>query len=78
MVSSSNNLFVVDADGDGYLGEEDCDDSDALINIGAVEVCDGRDNDCNGEIDEGVLNLYYIDDDGDGYGDGENIQKNIK
>ena len=29
----------------------------------------GVDNNCNEEIDEGVLNEYFVDADGDGYGD---------
>jgi hypothetical protein len=55
-----------DADGDGYVGEapqgappecgggEDCDDTNEFIHPGARETCDGRDNDCNGGIDEGA------------------------
>jgi hypothetical protein len=31
----------------------DCDDTDPDINPGATEVCDGLDNNCNGQIDEG-------------------------
>jgi len=59
----------VDNDVDGYTEYEgDCDDSDASIYPGAVEVCDGIDNDCDGEVDEGVTNPYYEDADGDGYG----------
>ena len=51
----------------------DCDDTDGMINPGATEVCDGLDNDCNGDIDDGVLNMYYADGDGDGYGDSNQI-----
>jgi uncharacterized delta-60 repeat protein len=34
------------------------------------EVCDGKDNNCNGIIDDGVLLVFYKDMDGDGYTDG--------
>lgn len=30
--------------------------------------CDGLDNDCDNEIDEGIKNIYYHDGDGDGFG----------
>ena len=46
----------------------DCDDSDALSYPGAAEICDGKDNNCDGQIDEGVQITYYHDADGDGYG----------
>ena len=59
----------IDADGDGYFNDEDCDDADAASNPGAVEVCDGLDNNCDGEVDEGVLTEFYLDSDGDGFGD---------
>ncbi|MEK7606631.1 MAG: peptidoglycan DD-metalloendopeptidase family protein [Patescibacteria group bacterium] len=43
----------VDADNDGFLASQgDCNDQDASINPTAKEVCDTRDNDCNGETDE--------------------------
>ena len=58
----------IDADSDGYLSFEDCDDSDRSVNPGAMEICDGRDNDCNGQVDEGVLNTYFLDADQDGHG----------
>ena len=47
----------------------DCDDSRASVNPNATEVCDGLDNDCDGDIDEGVTSTFYADVDNDGYGD---------
>jgi hypothetical protein len=38
---------------EGYvLDATDCDDADAEVNPGAIEECDGADQDCDGEIDE--------------------------
>ncbi|MDP6932906.1 MAG: putative metal-binding motif-containing protein, partial [Myxococcota bacterium] len=62
---------IVDADGDGYGEEVDCDDEDASINPGATEACDGVDNDCSGEIDDAVGDIWYEDADEDGYGDAD-------
>ena len=36
-----------DQDGDGFVGEEDCNDFEATINPGAEELCDNLDNNCN-------------------------------
>jgi hypothetical protein len=59
-----------DLDGDGYTGTDDCDDHDTAINPGAVEACDGVDQDCDGLIDEDTSGAtWYPDLDGDGYGD---------
>ena len=46
----------------------DCDETDAAVHPGADEVCDGVDNDCSGEADEGLGITYYLDTDGDGFG----------
>jgi hypothetical protein len=61
---------TVDEDGDGFTGEEDCDDTDPAVNAGAAETCDGLDNDCDGEADEDATDAatFYADADGDGFG----------
>ena len=59
----------------GYiLDGQDCDDSEdtgSLIYPNQLEICDGMDNDCNGEIDEqgAEVSIWYLDNDGDGFGD---------
>ncbi len=58
----------------GYVEDEDtdCDDTDADTNPGALEYCDGHDDDCDGDIDEDDAvdaQTWYLDDDGDSYGD---------
>lgn len=67
-----------DLDGDGAIDAaccngdrcgDDCDDTRANVHRLASEVCDGFDNDCNGEIDEGVLLRSWPDADSDGWGD---------
>jgi hypothetical protein len=62
-----------DEDGDGYAVGEDCDDGDAAVHPAAEERCDGRDDDCDGSIDEEAVDArtLYLDRDGDGYGGGE-------
>jgi hypothetical protein len=49
--------LCIDADGDGW-GEgpdcsgRDCDDQLTEVNFGAIELCDGLDNNCNEDVDE--------------------------
>ena len=57
---------------DGYVpnsGEWDCDDGEPTTNPSAVEICDDVDQDCDGEIDNGVMTDWHPDRDGDGFGD---------
>lgn len=56
----------------GYVTRgDDCDDTDPERSPSAAEVCDGKDNDCNGEVDDDATDgtTYYVDADGDGFGD---------
>ncbi len=49
---------------------DDCDDANNTIHPNAEETCNNEDDDCDGEIDEGVgTNTFFLDSDGDGYGD---------
>lgn len=58
------------APGAGYTNDDtDCDDASADIYPGATETCNGKDDDCNGTVDDGLRTTYYADADKDGYGD---------
>ncbi|MBT8232331.1 MAG: T9SS type A sorting domain-containing protein [Bacteroidia bacterium] len=67
-ISCQTEPFI-DLDDDGYHFEEDCDDNNPNVYPGAEEICDGVDNNCDNNIDEGLsFETYYEDRDGDGFG----------
>ncbi|GDX80025.1 hypothetical protein LBMAG42_18360 [Deltaproteobacteria bacterium] len=51
--------------------DTDCDDADGDVHPGAVELCNGTDDDCDGTTDESAVDgaTWYADADLDGYGD---------
>jgi hypothetical protein len=60
-----------DHDGDAYAsiacdGGDDCDDEDAAVHPGAAELCNDRDEDCDGE--QPIATDWFVDADHDGYG----------
>src|SRR3989339_292161 len=81
-----DKTFYADADKDGFGRgavvsaceqteglshvSTDCNDEDAEVYPGAKELCDGKDNNCNRQTDEGFDKVYYNDADGDGFGFG--------
>lgn len=81
----------LDADGYGASGQgiasckplpslitdgQDCLDSDASVHPNALEHCDGRDENCNGQLDENATDLktWYRDGDADGVGGSTSAQ----
>ena len=68
----------LDHDGDGYCagyavvsascpkGGNDCDDNDIQSYPGAPELCDGKDNNCNGQVDETFHQIGSTCNDGKG------------
>ncbi len=51
------------------LSSDDCDDTRGAVHLGAAEICDLRDDDCDGTVDEDALPVtWYRDLDGDGFG----------
>ena len=64
--------MACDALADHVTDGSDCDDADAAVNPAATEMCNGVDDDCDGELDEDDaddVQTWYEDADGDGYGD---------
>ena len=60
-----------DIDGDGVANLADCAPLDPDVNTQSVEICNGKDDDCDGDTDEADAlgcSFYYPDGDLDGYG----------
>ncbi len=73
-VCALSSVPCEDADGDLFNSCQECDDNDPEVFPGAVEICDGKDNDCDGLIDGDDPDLvdgqtWYLDIDQDGVGD---------
>ncbi len=87
-VADDAEVGPADLDGDGYGdldheisscvgaladGGGDCDDADPAVNAGAEELCNGKDDDCDGAVDEPPADAphWFYDGDGDGWGGAE-------
>ncbi len=70
---ASEPLSTCEEAPEGMVGNSrDCDDAAADVSPDGVETCDGRDEDCNGDIDEGFERVKtWPDTDGDGFGNGD-------
>ena len=64
----TGDVCDTDDDNDGDPDATDCSPLDPAIYNGAAEICNGIDDNCNGQIDETVLQTFFRDTDGDGFG----------
>ncbi len=71
VVDSTAGVDQIDSDHDGFVFGDDCDDDNASVYPGAEEVCNGFDDNCDGQVDNAATDatLYYLDLDADGFGD---------
>ncbi|MBN2497591.1 MAG: hypothetical protein JXR96_23560 [Deltaproteobacteria bacterium] len=58
-----------DPDGDGSCGSDDCQPYDPQGHPGALDICNGRDDDCNGIVDDGYCTLGCADGEREGFRD---------
>jgi hypothetical protein len=52
----------------GVTDDRDCDDQNEAVHPNAEETCNGTDDNCDGRFDEGLTGLWFLDEDGDGWG----------
>lgn len=74
---NSTGVSACDAPTGHVSDNTDCNDARSSDYPGSPEMCDGRDNDCDGPVDEGPpadAPTWYRDIDSDGYGDDTNTQ----
>lgn len=55
-IPDSANYHIGRRDGKAFVYGTDCDDTRPDVHPQQIEVCNGRDDNCNGEIDEGLRN----------------------
>lgn len=71
--SGTPSLPTVDCSApEGHVADaSDCDDGDAGVSPSATELCNGVDDDCDGNVDGGATDAstWYADTDADGFGD---------
>ncbi|MDP6935502.1 MAG: MopE-related protein, partial [Myxococcota bacterium] len=77
-VDTGDPIDESDPDGDGWTEQDgDCDVTDAEVYPGAEEICDDKDNDCDGQVDNDATDIstWCEDRDGDGYGDEDRCEE---
>ena len=64
----AEKLGGIDVDRDGFPWPSDCDGLNDDVHPGAAEICDGLDNNCDGQVDVDAVDATprYPDHDGDG------------